>query len=191
MEQRRSCLRCADGDELAGSDGHLPSVDNNGAYASHDGIHILRSIVGVLMPYRLRTGWKFALVNPEGTNAKRLTDVLSYKPAAGCRPGLASIEVRWARLPSPARPACREPRRRELFRATDKPTPPTSGKNPFGQHRPPLRTKRRQPTLLACPHPVGHGVIGTPASSAASRQEPVKSYASRLHPSLLGISEQR
>src|SRR5206468_3057880 len=55
---------------------HLLAVDDDGAGAVDDGIHVLGSVVCVVVPDGLPTGWKLHLIEPEGADAEGLADAL-------------------------------------------------------------------------------------------------------------------
>jgi hypothetical protein len=61
-------------DELPRPHGHLLAVDDDGAGAMDDGIHVLGSVADVVVPYGFPARWKLNLIEPECADPECLSD---------------------------------------------------------------------------------------------------------------------
>jgi hypothetical protein len=86
------------GDELPGPHAHRLTVNDDGASAVDDGIHVLGCVVDVVVAYGLPVGWKLNLIEPECSNPKCLPDALVVRTCSWMQTGAGFSEAAWTVL---------------------------------------------------------------------------------------------
>ena len=77
------------------------AVDDDGAGAMDDGIHVLGSVADVVVPYGFPARWKLNLIEPEGADPECLSDTLSCGLAAAhSREQVRELPTAWRRPPA-------------------------------------------------------------------------------------------